>query len=60
MADRILACMAVPSDAMIEAALQSWFASPRHLFSQRVVDDMRAALVAAGKAMGGDDVKTER
>lgn len=54
MADRILACVAMPTEAMVEAALSRMWDSKSDETLRQVT---RAALIAAAKAMGGDDGK---
>lgn len=53
--DRILACMAEPSEAMVDAARAEYIR--RDATGAQHWETMHAALVAAGKAMGGDDGK---
>lgn len=68
--DRLRELLAQPTEAMVEAAARAidpfcWDEEPlsaadtdrRIAYRSHARDDARAALVAAGKAMGGDDGK---
>ena len=50
--DRLRGLLAEPSEAMVNAALRDWFSySGGYVYSDSTRSNMRAALVAAGKAI---------